>query len=267
MGSPYREGSHPAGQRACPRCQKQLPPLDVATCDAECGTWVTADIATIALLPDELVEDRLTRWWRPRAPCPVCSELMTVRGLGDGIFQGCSKHGFFVDAEVIRHTGLGRTGVVDEVERYRAAVETEHQRAAEAAEQARIRAEDTRIAAEQKRVAAEQARVEKAERAAEQERKAAEQRKTAEQRKAEAAAKKAEEKRARGEAKAAEKRAAAEAKQAARAQRRSELMARTREAIARGDADVLVDAMLGLEDRIEALEAIARKLTNIVTIE
>lgn len=244
-----------------------MPPLDVATCDAECGTWVTADIATIALLTEELAEDRLTRWWRPRAPCPVCSEVMTVRGLGDGIFQGCSKHGYFIDAEVIQHTGLGRTGIVDEVERHRAAVEAEQRRAAEAVEHARLRAEEARVAADQARIAADQARIEKAERAAEQARKEAAERQAAEQRKADAAAQKAEEKRARREAKAAEERAAKAAKQVARAQRRTDLVERTREAIARGDTEVLVDAMLGLEDRIEALEAIARKLTQIVTID
>lgn len=262
--SAYREGSHPSGKIDCPRCKKLLPPLDVATCDAQCGTWVTAEVASIALAAEELVEDRLTRWWRMRAPCPVCAETMKLHGVGQAIFQGCEKHGYFLDADIIMHTGLGRTGVVDAVEHYRASQE---QARVDAVRRAAEREEQARIASEQQRLAEEKRRAEEAERAAENERRAAEKRANAEKRAAEKREKEERElaqMQARKERKAAEKRAAAEKERAQREQLRNALLTRVNEAIARGSADVLVDEIMRLDERVAAIE---KKLRKVVTFE
>ena len=102
----------------CPRCSKQLPPVDVAECT--CGTWVTAFAATEYLRPQETVHDPVTRWWKVRAPCLVCGEQMTLRGDDPGFFQGCDGHGFWIDAEVVEHTGLARGVDLARLERKRA---------------------------------------------------------------------------------------------------------------------------------------------------
>lgn len=89
----------------CPRCRKQLPPLDVAAC--ACGTWVTAFAASEVLSAEELAVDPITRWWRIRAPCPMCGEQMALRGVDPWFLQGCERHGFWIDADTIEHTRLG----------------------------------------------------------------------------------------------------------------------------------------------------------------
>lgn len=73
-----------------------------------CGTWVSMFAATSVLRVEEMVPDRATRWWRVRAPCPECTEQMTLRGRDPGLFQGCDVHGFWIDADAIEHTGLVR---------------------------------------------------------------------------------------------------------------------------------------------------------------
>ena len=103
----YRDERVPAAL-LCPRCQKPLPALDVASCDAKCGTWVSTFASTEVLTAAERVENRQIRWWRVRAPCPVCTEQMTLRNSEPGLFQGCDAHGFWIDADTIQHTGLAR---------------------------------------------------------------------------------------------------------------------------------------------------------------
>lgn len=117
MSNPYREGSTPAGNIDCPRCGKPLPPLDIAACPDECGTWVSAQVSTVTFDPDEVRENLVTRWWRVRAPCPICAEKMTLRGLDDIHFQGCDQHGFWVDADTISKTGLVRPDLRERIQR------------------------------------------------------------------------------------------------------------------------------------------------------
>ncbi|HEX3758232.1 MAG TPA: hypothetical protein VHW23_05980, partial [Kofleriaceae bacterium] len=97
-----------ASELRCPRCHGGLPALDIAHCARACGVWVSAFAATEVLSEDERRADRLTRWWRMRAPCPLCDEQMTLRGLGDHRFQGCDGHGYWLDADVVPFTGLAR---------------------------------------------------------------------------------------------------------------------------------------------------------------
>lgn len=104
MGTPFRAG--PEDAITCPRCAKELPPRDVAQCVKGCGTWVSAFAATEVLSTTDRTEDSITRWWRVRAPCPHCREKMTLRGANPGFLQGCDVHGFWVDADAVRFTGL-----------------------------------------------------------------------------------------------------------------------------------------------------------------
>lgn len=104
MGTPFRTGPEDAIQ--CPRCAKELPPRDVAPCITGCGTWVSAFAATEVLTEGDRTEDSITRWWRVRAPCPHCREKMTLRGEEPGFLQGCDVHGFWIDADAVRFTGL-----------------------------------------------------------------------------------------------------------------------------------------------------------------
>ena len=65
---------------------------------------------------------------------------MTLRGEDPGLLQGCDQHGFFVDADTIKHTGLARGVDVAALERKRsdtARVEAEREALAEAAEKDR----------------------------------------------------------------------------------------------------------------------------------
>lgn len=103
--APYRDRGV-AVELACPRCKRQLPPFDVAYCTAGCGVWVSAFAATEVLSDRERRIDRLTRWWRIRAPCPICSDQMLLRGVRDAYFQGCDGHGFWLDSDAVASTGL-----------------------------------------------------------------------------------------------------------------------------------------------------------------
>jgi hypothetical protein len=145
MSNPYRSGMGPT-EAACPRCERALPPLDIARCAKGCGTWVTAFAASEAFAAQEIVENRLTRWWKVRAPCPLCSERMTLRGGEPGLFQGCELHGYWVDEDAIAHTGLAQ----DDIERRLSAkradparIEQERQQREELEEQ-RARERDAR---------------------------------------------------------------------------------------------------------------------------
>jgi predicted RNA-binding Zn-ribbon protein involved in translation (DUF1610 family) len=155
--SPYRGGV--AAELSCPRCGKPLPPLDVATCD--CGTWLTAFAARHLLTDEERRANRVTRWWRVRAPCPMCGEKMLLRGVEPGLFQGCDGHGYWIDADTVEHTSLAGGVDLEELERKR-----EDPEVVEAVREERERAELGRAAErEQKERANAQAR--EAERAAE----------------------------------------------------------------------------------------------------
>jgi hypothetical protein len=104
----YRESGAPSvgSELKCPRCAKQLPALDVASCSIGCGTWVSAFAATEVLSEDERRANRVTQWWKVRAPCPMCSAKMILRGMTEYHFQGCDGHGFWIDADEVPHTGL-----------------------------------------------------------------------------------------------------------------------------------------------------------------
>src|SRR5687767_6494222 len=105
--SPYRGGE--LVELPCPRCKKtKVPPLDVAPCSTCGGTWVTAFAATEVFAADELRPDPVTRWWRVREPCPACGDKMVLHGKDGGLFQGCELHGYFIDADAIEHTKLGK---------------------------------------------------------------------------------------------------------------------------------------------------------------
>jgi hypothetical protein len=139
MVSPYRAGEPPKAP-TCPRCKKALPATDVAQCAKGCGTWVSQFASTEVLTDDDRKPDPVTRWWRVREPCPLCSEKMTLRGQDPGLLQGCDQHGFFIDADTIQHTGLARGVDIAALERKRAdsgRVEAEREALAEAAEKER----------------------------------------------------------------------------------------------------------------------------------
>jgi hypothetical protein len=105
--SPYRGGE--LVELPCPRCKKtKVPPLDVAPCSTCGGTWVTAFAASEVLGSDELRSDPVTRWWRVREPCPACGDKMLLHGKNPGLFQGCELHGYFIDADIVAHTKLGK---------------------------------------------------------------------------------------------------------------------------------------------------------------
>lgn len=75
--------------------------------------------ASIAFYAGLCVENEITRWWRMRAPCPTCDEQMLLYGSEPALFQGCAAHGFFVDADVVEHTGLKRDSVTAALEKKR----------------------------------------------------------------------------------------------------------------------------------------------------
>jgi hypothetical protein len=104
---PYRDEKAPPELR-CPRCAKPLPAVDVAKCQGGCGTWISTFASTEILSEDERRENHQVRWWRVRAPCLICAEKMTLRNSDPGLFQGCTAHGFWIDADTIQHTGLAR---------------------------------------------------------------------------------------------------------------------------------------------------------------
>lgn len=113
---PYRVV--PAEPLPCPRCKQPLPPLDVARC--ACGTWVSAFAAELVLTDEDRRRDPVKRWWRVLEPCPRCDDKMGLYGSEPGLLQGCELHGFWIDADTIAHTGLGRGVDVEAIERKRA---------------------------------------------------------------------------------------------------------------------------------------------------
>ena len=127
----------------CPRCQKQLPPVDVAAC--ACGTWVTAFAASEVLAAEELAVNPLIRWWRIRAPCPICGEKMALRGVDPWFLQGCERHGFWIDADTIEHTRLGGADLGAVARKYNDPVRAD-------AERARLEGLELAAAAERERV-------------------------------------------------------------------------------------------------------------------
>jgi hypothetical protein len=139
MVSPYRAGQPPKALQ-CPRCNKPLPPTEVAACVHGCGTWVSQFASTEVLTETDRKPDPVTRWWRVRAPCPMCGEKMALCGEEPGLFQGCEQHGYFIDADTIEHTGLGRGVDHAAIEAKRAdsaRVEAEREAIAEVAERQR----------------------------------------------------------------------------------------------------------------------------------
>jgi hypothetical protein len=161
---PYR--AEPLVELSCPRCGDPLPPLDVAACT--CGTWLTALAASEVLTEEERRPDRMTRWWRIRAPCPICGDQMLLRGSEPGLFQGCDGHGYWIDADTVEHTGLGRGVDHEAIDRKR-----NDPAAVEALREERERAELERAAAREQKARAYAASRE-AERAAEARRRAKE---------------------------------------------------------------------------------------------
>ena len=163
--NPYRNDGSAPRELKCPRCAKPLPPLDVARCAKGCGTWVSLFAATEVLTKIDRKPDPVTRWWRVRAPCPVCSDKMALCGANPGYLQGCAIHGYFIDADTIQHTGLAR-GVdeaalerkrndPDRVDAERIAVLQEEEARAQrkAEDQARAAELDARFAARQREIA------------------------------------------------------------------------------------------------------------------
>lgn len=254
MADPYREGTPPSGLLDCPRCGKPLPPMDMATCPGECGTWVNASIQDIVFQSDEIAENRTTRWWRVREPCPVCKEQMLLRGSEDHeLFQGCSKHGYWVDADTVSQTGLGRPGLVARLKKIRDD------------EEERIAASVKRKADEQERARKEKEEAERLrqEREREAERLREEGRKEA-QRKADEKQRKADEKRRQGELKQRQreeaKREKAEANRRAHElevqlaeQRQARLLEAVKAAMATGDPAPIVNELVTLDKLVADL--------------
>lgn len=154
MATPYREGAPPQPLK-CPRCKKrELPPLEVAACPGGCGTWVSVFAAPEVLTEVDRRRDPVTRWWRMREPCPMCSEKMALCGDDPALLQGCELHGYFVDADTIAKTGLARgvdlTALAAKLDPDRLAAERERllrleqQRAKDAADQQRKEADVAR---------------------------------------------------------------------------------------------------------------------------
>lgn len=289
MTDPYRGGSTDSGLE-CPRCGKGLPPLEVATCMNDCGTWVTGEAASYVFTPDELAVNALAKWWRIRAPCPTCGVQMKSRNRDDdAMFQGCDAHGVFVDADVMHKTSLGRTDVREllaarragadrqrDEERAREAAleraeqlrrqeaekerrEEENRRSGERAQQAaqkRAREEDIRLKreAEQRQREAERARHE-AERRRQEDERARQEEETRAMLERERAAR---------EAVAEERRREREELEALLAAKRPAVLERVNAALASGDGSSLVDEIIELERTAgglaKRLERIERKL-------
>ena len=139
MVSPYRAGEPPKAL-SCPRCNRKLPPMDVAQCEKGCGTWVSQFAASVVLTETDRRPDPVTRWWRVRAPCPLCSEKMKLFGDDPALLQGCELHGYFVDADTVKSTGLSRGVDIAALESKRSDTETvDAERAA--LEESRLREE------------------------------------------------------------------------------------------------------------------------------
>src|SRR5512143_477704 len=159
MAGPYRESQLTTID--CPRCGRSLPAATegIGACIAGCGVWVVAETAPELFAADELKPSRLTTWFRERSPCPHCSTQMTLRGHDMALFQGCDEHGFWIDADTVGQTGLGRPATAGRLARARAAadalkVEVERaEREAQAKARATELAEWQRTADEKHRIA------------------------------------------------------------------------------------------------------------------
>lgn len=125
---------------------------------------MSAAAAAVVFTPEETVVNDLTRWWRVRAPCPLCSEQMTLRGFGDALFQGCDAHGFFVDQDTVGNTGLARPGLRDRLTKMREDADR-HRAELARREEAERKADEERAAAVAKEKAAAKARREELKRA------------------------------------------------------------------------------------------------------
>ena len=101
----------------CTRCGKVLPLLDVATCT--CGTWLTPFAASEVLSAEERRIHRGSHAPYTCTPCPICKQQMFLRGAVPGLFQGCSCHGYWIDAEAADSTGLARGIDLEALERRR----------------------------------------------------------------------------------------------------------------------------------------------------
>jgi hypothetical protein len=142
MAGPYRASSSPP--IACPRCTRPLPPGELAWCFDNCGIWVAASAAPAVFERTELAPSRLTSWRHARAACPHCSVQMALHGHDMALFLGCAEHGFWVEAETIKLTGLGRRAVAARLQQARAVVDAAHAERTRAEREAREREERDR---------------------------------------------------------------------------------------------------------------------------
>lgn len=106
--------------------------------------WVAAAAAPSVFERGELAKSRLTSWPRKRAPCPHCETEMTLHGFDMSRFLGCESHGFWVDDDAIKQTGLGRVAVAPRLKAAYAPVEAMKAAAARAVQEAREREEQAR---------------------------------------------------------------------------------------------------------------------------
>lgn len=232
--------------------------MDVSTCPDECGTWVNATVAPIAFQPDEIAENRITRWWRVREPCPVCKEQMLLRGSQDHeLFQGCTKHGYWIDVDTVGETSLARPGLLarlkkvrDEEDARKSALEAEKRAAALRATQEK---EDREREAERQR----QERELEAARLREEGRREAQRKQDEKQRKLDEKKRQDEEKQRRKEQvrrdKADAKRRAKELEEQLLQERRVRLLAAVKTAMAADDPEPIVSEILKLESRVVEL--------------
>jgi len=228
--------------------------MDMATCPAECGTWVNASIASIAFQSDEIAENRITRWWRVREPCPICKEQMLLRGSEDHeLFQGCTKHGYWIDVDTVSKTSLGRPGLLARLKKLRDDEEARiaaraQQRADELAEKQRMREEQERASEEAQKTAER-----------EQQRKEAEKKWKEEEKQRKRAAKRAqdeEKQRQRVQAKleqAEANRRSTELEQQHLEKRREQLLAAVKTAMTADDPAPIVNEIISLETLVVEL--------------
>jgi hypothetical protein len=108
VSDPYREPGMIAtgAEIKCPRCAGWMQATDVAECGAGCGTWVSELAASEVLRHGEQVVNMIAKLTHPPAGCPICRVQMLPRGDTKHPFHGCTQHGFWIDADTIRYTGL-----------------------------------------------------------------------------------------------------------------------------------------------------------------
>jgi len=107
-GDPYRSAGSPEARQsvaeaaACPRCAGQMSPyFRVLVCRSGCGIWLPAaavlEIATFEELDACGLDVGTPDLPAPRASCPVCPRLMTIRRHGSVVFDVCPGHGVWLD--------------------------------------------------------------------------------------------------------------------------------------------------------------------------